>query len=315
MTPLVAALQWLARNGRLVLVAGLLIGIGLPDLAQGLQPYIPEAAALMLFVTALRIGPREAIGRLTQIRTSLVVVLAYQIALPCMFALTFLALGLSGPIANALILVAAASPISGSPNLVLMTGNNPAPALRLLIAGTALLPITIFPAFILWPAFGDPQAALFSSLRLLALIGGATALAFVLRAAFLKSPSAGTLQAIDGLAALVMAVVVIGLMADFGYVLLERPRELAGVLAIAFAVNFGIQLCLYIALGAAGLDRSPQVAYAIAGGNRNVMLFIAALPLALTQPLLLFIACYQIPMYLTPLLLGRLYRSRPAAQT
>lgn len=42
------------------------------------------------------------------------------------------------------------------------------------------------------------------------------------------------------------------------------------------------------------------------------MLFIAALPAAQTGPLLIFIACYLIPMYLTPLLLGRLYRRRPA---
>jgi len=27
-----------------------------------------------------------------------------------------------------------------------------------------------------------------------------------------------------------------------------------------------------------------------------------------TDPLLLFIGCYQVPMYLTPLFLGRLYR-------
>jgi len=27
-----------------------------------------------------------------------------------------------------------------------------------------------------------------------------------------------------------------------------------------------------------------------------------------TDPLLLFIGCYQIPMYLTPILLGRFYR-------
>jgi ACR3 family arsenite transporter len=51
----------------------------------------------------------------------------------------------------------------------------------------------------------------------------------------------------------------------------------------------------------------PRVPYAIIAGNRNVGLFLAALPAAQTDPLLLFIGCYQIPMYLTPLLLGRLY--------
>jgi hypothetical protein len=50
------------------------------------------------------------------------------------------------------------------------------------------------------------------------------------------------------------------------------------------------------------------VPYAIIAGNRNVALFLAALPAAQTEPLLLFIGCYQIPMYLTPLLFGRLYK-------
>ena len=33
-----------------------------------------------------------------------------------------------------------------------------------------------------------------------------------------------------------------------------------------------------------------------------------ALPVSVTEPMLLFIGCYQIPMYLTPILLARLYR-------
>lgn len=308
MNPAPAALRLLARKGRFVLVAGLLIGIALPDLAQSLQPYIPQAAALMLFVTALRIGPREAVGKLGEIRASLLVIIAFQIAVPCLFAILFKLAGFSGPVANAAILVAAAAPIAGSPNLVLMTGNDPAPALRLLIAGTALLPFTIFPAFILWPAFGDPGAVLFSALRLLALIGGATVLAFGVRVALLKTPSPSTLQAIDGLSVVVMAFVVIGLMADFGSVLLERPGALVAMLATAFAISFGLQLSLFFGTRAVGLRDGNEVAYAITGGNRNVMLFIAALPAVLTAPLLLFIACYQIPMYLTPLLLGRLYK-------
>jgi hypothetical protein len=42
-----------------------------------------------------------------------------------------------------------------------------------------------------------------------------------------------------------------------------------------------------------------------------VALFLAALPAKETDAALLFIGCYQIPMYLTPLLLGRWYRLTP----
>jgi hypothetical protein len=43
-------------------------------------------------------------------------------------------------------------------------------------------------------------------------------------------------------------------------------------------------------------------------GNRNIALYLAALPLEQMEPLLLFIACYQVPMYLTPLIGDLFYR-------
>ena len=48
--------------------------------------------------------------------------------------------------------------------------------------------------------------------------------------------------------------------------------------------------------------------YAIQAGNRNIALFLVALPPEVTDPILIFIGCYQIPMYLTPMVMARLYR-------
>ena len=48
-------------------------------------------------------------------------------------------------------------------------------------------------------------------------------------------------------------------------------------------------------------------ALAITAGNRNIALFLVALPPETTDALLLFIGCYQVPMYLTPLLMTRFY--------
>ncbi|MEO1398544.1 MAG: hypothetical protein AAFU56_06720, partial [Pseudomonadota bacterium] len=57
-------------------------------------------------------------------------------------------------------------------------------------------------------------------------------------------------------------------------------------------------------------NAGDRPALSIVAGNRNMALFLAALPAATTDPILLFIGCYQIPMYLTPILLGRLYATR-----
>jgi ACR3 family arsenite transporter len=39
-------------------------------------------------------------------------------------------------------------------------------------------------------------------------------------------------------------------------------------------------------------------------------LFLVALPETVTAPLLVFIGCYQIPMYLTPLVTGRFLKGQ-----
>ena len=49
---------------------------------------------------------------------------------------------------------------------------------------------------------------------------------------------------------------------------------------------------------------------AIAAGTRNLALFFAALPEETRAPLMLWLGLYQIPMYLTPLVMGPIYARR-----
>ncbi len=311
MNALAAALALPARYGRSVLVAGLVAGIALPELALAMKGFIAELVAGLLFVAALRVGPRQAFGALADMRASLGIAVLYQVALPVAFILGFAALGWHGPLATGLVLMAAASSISGSPNLTVLTGNDPAPALRLMVLGTALLPLTVIPVFWLEPALGEAGAVVRSAARLLVIIGGAAGAAFLIRGFLMKTPSPATISAIDGLSAIAMAVVVVGLMSAVGPAIRERPAELAAALAAAFAGNFGLQIAAATILR----RRVPARLVAplsIVAGNRNIALFLTALPAAVTDPLLLFIGCYQVPMYLTPILLRRLYPPPPA---
>jgi hypothetical protein len=54
------------------------------------------------------------------------------------------------------------------------------------------------------------------------------------------------------------------------------------------------------------------VALSVAAGNRSIALFLVALPPEMMAPLLLFIGCYQLPMFLTPFVMKRLYGGRRA---
>lgn len=323
-------LIWCARNGRYLLIAGLLAGIFIEPLAIFLKAYIPEMIGLMLLVAAFRVGPRAAIGAGRDFRFSLVAVLLFQVAAPLVliagFALSGFGFGTGAggwqaATAGAIVLMAAGASISGSPNLAILCGADPAPALRLMVVGTALMPLTVLPVFWLMPQLaggnlGAGMAVLAPALRLLAVIGICALAGFALRNLFWRRVTESTLQAADGLSAVIMMVVVIGLMSAVGPALWQQPGLLALTLALVFAVNFGFQMLAFFALGHVpdiGAARAPA---AIVAGNRNMALFLTALPASVTEPMLLFIGCYQIPMYLTPILLGWFFKTRsnpPAA--
>ncbi len=309
MTVLQSVLGHAARHGRLLLVAGLAAGITLPGAAIVMRAWLPELVAALLFVAALRIGPRQAIGAARDLPVTAGVALLFQLALPVGAILVMNAGGwLATPIAMSLVLMLSAPSISGSPNLTLMTGHDPAPALRLLILGTAMLPATVLVPFWLLPELGAAGEVLRAAGRLLAVIAIAGGTAFLIRGTLMRQPTPETMRALDGVSAIAMAVVVVGLMSAVGPAIAEMPATFFYWLAVASAVNFGLQIVVAVALNYTSL-RDSRAAYGIVAGNRNIALFLVALPASVTDPLLLFIGCYQIPMYLTPILLRRLYKT------
>jgi hypothetical protein len=166
----------------------------------------------------------------------------------------------------------------------------------------------VIPVFWLAPALGSPAVILGSAARLLLIIFASTAAAFLLRVTIFRDPTPASIAALDGLSAILLAVLVVGLMSAVGPALSGNPAALALNLAAAFAANFGLQIAAFFILR----RRNPAdaVPLAIVAGNRNIALFLTALPTAITDPLLLFIGCYQVPMFLTPILLNRLYKRR-----
>ena len=305
---LAAGLALAARHGRLLLILGIVAGALLPGLAAALKPWLQELVAFLLFLAALRVGPDRAAGSLRGAGSTLGLALLYQLLLPLGAAALALALGIAAtPAALAVVLMLSAPSISGSPNLAILSGADPAPAFRLLILGTALLPLTVLPVFHLLPVLGEGGQVIRAAFRLLAVIGGAAAMAFVLRRTLLRRLDAERIAAFDGASALTMAIVVIGLMSAVGPALRTAPATLLGWLGFAFLVNFGFQIAaaLWLRRFAAGPGLPAR---AIVAGNRNIALFLVALPPATTDQLLMFIGCYQVPMYTTPLLMSAFYR-------
>lgn len=298
-----------ARHAKALLVLGLAAGIAFPSLADALKPHIGTMVAMLLLLAALRVGPRQAAGSTRDLGRSAFVALVLQLALPLAAIAVFRTSGMAGAVALGLILMLAAPPVSGSPNLTIMTGNDPSAALRQLVIGTALLPFTIIPVFWLWPDLGGARQVAGAAAGLFAFIAVATGAGFLLRAFVIRQPAGPVLQAIDGLSAIVMGVVVIGLMSAVGPAIVSEPLHVAAMLAAAFGANIALQVSAAAICRKTG-RRFDAAAIGIVAGNRNIALFLTVLPEPIVDPVLLFIGCYQIPMYLTPAVLGRFYRSQ-----
>lgn len=298
-------LRFAAHHGRWCLVAGLVAGLTLPGLAETLRPWLPELVAGLLFVAALRIGPRATLGKLSEIGPTLRTVLLYQLAAPLLALAILWALGLAAtPAGLALVLVLAAPSVTGSPNFTIIMGQDPAIAMRILLIGTAIFPLTALPVLGLSPVVPTLSGAFANAFRLLVVIFGTVSLAFLVRAFFWQVPGKDGETLLDGVSAILLATVVIGLMSAAGPALLETPLAFIGWLAFAITVNFGMQLLAHRVMPVADEWRD-RTGTSVIAGNRNIALFLVALPPETMESLLLFIGCYQIPMYLTPIILRK----------
>ncbi len=297
-----------ARNGPLVLVAGLLAGVLLPGLAEPMRPLLPPLVMLLLFVTVLRMDPLALVGSLSDLGRVIGTVAAFQFLVPMFLLIVGYSSGwMTSPVFLSFLIVAAAPSISGSPNMCLMMGHPAEHAMRLMVVGTALLPLTALPVFWFMPELEDIQAVILASVRLFLTIALATAAAVALRLTILRQPSQTTLGNLEGLGVITLAVFVIGLMPSLSATALSAPGTALFWIALAFLINFGAQVLTLLLLRGRG-SAAQVTAMSLIAGNRNIALFFVALPPEIIAPILVFIGAYQIPMYLTPSLLRGMYQ-------
>jgi hypothetical protein len=268
-----------------------------------IRDWLPHLVALLLCVSAMRIGLRSVVGSLSDLGQTLRAMVILQLALPLIALGLTLAFGVSDhPLAIALILMLSAPSISGSPNFTALMGHDPAPPMRLLIIGTALFPVTAIATLWIIPGLGGIADVFLIAARFALVIALSVGVGFALRRTFFPNPTPQHIKALDGAGAILLAIMVVGLMAALGPALRSTPSEVAFWLTAVLIANFGLQVAAF------KLGAKPGVS--VIAGNRNIALYLVALPAVTTDPLLIFIGCYQIPMYLTPIVMHRMYKNR-----
>ena len=182
---------------------------------------------------------------------------------------------------------------------------------QILVLGTAVFPVTSLIVLTVFPVAISVDQLVWVGLRTLGTIIGAAAVGFALRTWLLPHPTTDQVRAVEGAAILFFAVIVIGLMTALGPVLATDPGAALIWILAAFGLCFGLQMLSLVILSKGPL--APVAGpLALASGNRNIALFLVALPQDIMAPIMIFIACWQIPMYLTPIFLPRLYAQLPA---
>ena len=300
---LISLLEWIAARGRFVLVSSLFVGVALPGLAAWLEPYVGPMVGVLLFLNAFRSGDRLLEVLMSAPGRSLGVVFIQQLALP--LALMAAVWGYYGAVPVfwfAGIMMLSSPSLSGNPNFLAMLGRDPIDAMRLLVTGTLAFPAIAF--LVLWLMPGvDGSVAVAATVRLAGVILVVVFAGVAARRLFdwrLGKPE--ITKATDGASAALLGVVVVGLMAEVGPLLREAPGTLALWMLGVMAFNLVVQLGGLAAFRRAGLREAETAA--VVAGNRNTVLYLIAVPPEIAASMMLFIGCYQVPMYLTPLIMG-----------
>lgn len=305
-----ALLAWIGARARWTLGIGVIAALGLPELAVAMTPLIPALVVILLALAFCRIDligvARAAVGP-RRLARSLGLSLALTVATPmAVFAIARL-FGASDAAVAALVYIAAAPPVGSAPALCMMLGFDAALALEAMLISGALTPL-IAPMLTDWLLSGGAGfsgaeidgAAMGLNLAVMMALSVAAALA--LRGGLGAGWIAARAQAFDGLSAILLLVIVVPLFAGVAG---AAAADLQGVLIAAglvFAMNWGAQA---IAAGISwGVGAEPQKtgAVAVIWGNRNAAMMLGALP---PDPVFaMYVALYQLPMYLTPLITG-----------
>ena len=302
---LIRALEWAGRHARWILSLGCVAAMFLPDVSAALRPVLPALVSMVLALAMARIDlVATARGALRPGR--LLILAGIAVLMLPVTAVIYGGLGrLIGEAYNpSLVYLAAAPPIASAAGLCFLLGFNARLAVEVTVATTLLTPILGPLAIELaLPGAEVPLEPLALAIRLAGMIAGGTVAAIIIRALVGPERIAQRAQVFDGVAALGMLLFVFPLFDRVPEVILADPARAAFVLALCFAFNIGMNLATRAVAGR--FLTAPDAGTAgLLMGNRNISMFLAALPF---EPVFaLFVALYQFPMYFTPLLLRRL---------
>lgn len=290
------------------MAAGVLIGLVVPPLATLARPLLVPALVIPLALALVRLdwsGAAEWRRRPGTIAALLGFVLVVSPVLVWAVTRGLEAAGFPVPLSQALVLMAASSPIVSNVAIAMLLRLDAPLAVIVVLAGTALVPFTLPWAAELLVGVELELSLVEFTLRLAALVGGAFAAAWLLRSLIPKATLDAHRELVDGVTVLNLLVFGLAIMDGVTAYAFARPGYVALAIVAAYAFNLLLQAAGALAFRGLGPRRAATVALLV--GNCNMGLVLVALADRASFEVTVFFALGQLPMYTLPALLAPLY--------
>ena len=295
-----------ARHGSALLAAGVFGGLLIAPLAHAMVWFITPNVVLLMTLVLLRVDIPAAFSHLSRPGRLAAIVVFQMLMSPFIAAGVLTLLPLDPGIAAGVAIFATGAAATSGAAFARLVGLDPELTLLATLASIFVVPLT-----------GPPLAHLLAGIDLHISVGG-----FMARLALVVGlPLAGSLllrRAIgpDRLAPIAASLdgAVVWLVVFYGFAVMDglQARLLADPIWVteatlaAFVADFGLNAVTMAAFIWMGWRSAASAG--LMAGNRNMALYLAVLPASADHRIALFFALVQFPLFLSPFLLGPIYR-------
>ena len=300
-----AILSFLGRQAGIALALGLFVGVAFPFLARWSAPLLLPSIVLLLVAALVRLDAKAVFRHVRRPFLALAALAWFLVLSPILMALAVTAIQPAPMLAAAMVLAAACPPVISAIAFAHMFRLDAPLATVLVYAAIYLVPFTLPPLALWLLGISLPIEPWALTLRLAAITLGSLALAVAIRAAIARAELEKRRDMLDGIAVAGLLVFAVAIMDGVTDAIGARPVYVLWNLLAVFGASIGLQIAAYAVFWWAGRERALTLA--LASGNRNKGLLLAAMAGAAPFDITLYLAMGQVPIYLAPLLLRPLY--------
>ncbi|MBM9603615.1 hypothetical protein [Desulfopila inferna] len=298
------ALGFLGRHASSVLPVGVLVGLFVPYLASSFQPLLIPALFVPLTLSLVRIETYQL--RRSLLRWHWVALLSFWILIlrPAAVWAILQFFILPEPIVKAVLITAAAPPVTACAAIAIFLGVDAAIVVVLTIATMLLVPLSL-PPMVYYLVDLQIKTGLWQlSLHLALFIFAAFFVAALIKTCMGQSRIHQNSAILDGASVIFIGIFIIGIMHGVTDKFIQQPWYVLQILVVSTLLVLGSYIFATVLFWRLGARTS--MAIGLVSGNCNMGLMYLVLVDQATLDLLIFFAIGQIPMYFLPSLLAPL---------